>query len=42
MDGAEKDLRNVRVVNWKKKAQEWDGWRKFLAQAKTHKGFQCQ
>jgi hypothetical protein len=22
------------VVNWKTKAQEWDGWRKFLEQAK--------
>jgi hypothetical protein len=34
----EKDLRNLDVVNWKTKAQERDGWRKFLEQAKTHKG----
>jgi hypothetical protein len=38
MDGVEKDLRNLGVVNWKTKAQEQDGWRKFLEQAKTHKG----
>jgi hypothetical protein len=29
MDGVEKDLRNLGVVNWKTKAQEQDGWRKF-------------
>jgi hypothetical protein len=23
---------------WKTKAQEWVGWRKFLEQAKTHRG----
>jgi hypothetical protein len=28
-DGVEKDLRNLSVVNWKTKAQEQDGWRKF-------------
>jgi hypothetical protein len=39
MDGVEKDLRNLGVFNRKTKAQEWDGWRKFLEQAKTHKGF---
>jgi hypothetical protein len=38
MDGVEKDSRNLDVVNWKTKAQERDGWRKFLEQAKTHKG----
>jgi hypothetical protein len=38
MEGVEKDLRNLGVVNWKTKAQERDGWRKFLEQAKTHKG----
>jgi hypothetical protein len=38
MDGVEKDLRNLRVVNWKTKLQEQDGWRKFLEQAKTTKG----
>jgi hypothetical protein len=38
MDGVEKDLRNLSVVNWKTKAQERDGWRKFLEQAKTQKG----
>jgi hypothetical protein len=38
MDGVEKDLRNLYVVNWKTKALEQDGWRKFLEQAKTHKG----
>jgi hypothetical protein len=37
IDGVEKDLRNVSVVNWKTKAPERDGWRKFLEQAKTHK-----
>jgi hypothetical protein len=37
MGGVEKDLRNLDVVNWKTKAQEWDGWRKFLEEAKTHK-----
>jgi hypothetical protein len=41
MDGAE-DLRNLSVVNWKTKAQERDGWRKFLEQDKTHKVLQCQ
>jgi hypothetical protein len=30
MDGVEKELRNVVVVNWRAKAQERDGWRKFL------------
>jgi hypothetical protein len=35
MAGVEKDLRNC-VVNWKTKAQEQDGWREFLDQAKTH------
>jgi hypothetical protein len=29
MDGVEKDLRNLGVVNWRAKAQETDGWRKF-------------
>jgi hypothetical protein len=29
MDGVEKDLRNLGVVNWKIKAQERDGWRNF-------------
>jgi hypothetical protein len=29
MDGVEKDLRNLGVVNWKTKAQEQDGWRNF-------------
>jgi hypothetical protein len=42
MDGVEKDLRNLGVVNWRVKVQERDGWRKFLEQAKTHKGLQCQ
>jgi hypothetical protein len=37
MSDVEKDLRNC-VVNWKTKAQEQDGWRTFLLQAKTHKG----
>jgi hypothetical protein len=34
MDGVQKDLRNLDVVNWR----EREGWRKFLEQAKTHKG----
>jgi hypothetical protein len=38
VDGVEKDLRNLGVVNCKTKAQR-DGWRKFLEQVKTHKGF---
>jgi hypothetical protein len=37
MDGVEKDLRNLGVVNWKTKAQERDGWRKFVEQTKAHK-----
>jgi hypothetical protein len=37
MDGME-DLRNSGVVNWKTKAKEQSGWRKFLEQTKTHKG----
>jgi hypothetical protein len=36
MDSVEKDMRNLGVVNWKTKAQERNGWRKFLEQAKTH------
>jgi hypothetical protein len=39
MDGVEKDLRNLGVVNWRARAEEIDGWRKFLDQAKTHEGF---
>jgi hypothetical protein len=35
MDGV-KDLRNLGVVNWRAKAQERDGCRRFLEQAKTH------
>jgi hypothetical protein len=31
------DLSNMGVVNWRAKAQERDGWRKCLEQAKTHK-----
>jgi hypothetical protein len=38
VDGVEKYLRNLGVINWKTKAQERDGWRKFLEQAKNHKG----
>jgi hypothetical protein len=38
MDDEEKDLRNLGVVNWKTRAQERDGWRKFL----EFKEFQCQ
>jgi hypothetical protein len=33
MDGLEKYLRNLDIVNWRAKAQERDGWRKFLEQA---------
>jgi hypothetical protein len=29
MNGVEKDMRNLGVVNWRAKAQERDGWRKF-------------
>jgi hypothetical protein len=36
MDGVEKDLKNLGVVNWRAKTQDRDGWRKFLEQAKTH------
>jgi hypothetical protein len=42
MDGVEKHFRNLGVVKWKTKAQERDGWRKFLEQPKTHKGLYCQ
>jgi hypothetical protein len=35
MDGEKMDQRNLGVVNWRAKAQERDGWRKFLKQAKT-------
>jgi hypothetical protein len=38
MHGVKKDLRNLDVVNWRAKAQERDGWRKFLEQAKTPRG----
>jgi hypothetical protein len=38
MDGIEEALKNLGVVNWKTKAQELDGWRRFLEQAKPHKG----
>jgi hypothetical protein len=34
----EKDLRNLCVFKWGGKAQERDGWRKILEEAKTHKG----
>jgi hypothetical protein len=34
----EKELRTMGVGNWKTKTKERDGWRKFLEQAKTHKG----
>jgi hypothetical protein len=37
MEGVEKDLRNLGVVNRKTKAQEQDGWRKVLEQAKTQR-----
>jgi hypothetical protein len=37
-DGVEKNLRNLDLVNWKTKAQERDGWRRFLEQANAHKG----
>jgi hypothetical protein len=30
MDGVEKDLRNLGVVNWITRAQGLDGWSKFL------------
>jgi hypothetical protein len=38
MDGVEKDLRSLGVVNWRARAEERDGWRKFLEQANAHKG----
>jgi hypothetical protein len=38
VDGLEKYLRNLGVVNWRAKAQESDGGRKFLERPKTHKG----
>jgi hypothetical protein len=37
IDGIEKDLRNLGVVKWKTKAQELEGWKTFLEQAKTHR-----
>jgi hypothetical protein len=30
MDGVEKDPSNLAIVNWRARAQESDGWRKFL------------
>jgi hypothetical protein len=36
--GVENDLRNLGVVNWRAKAHERDGWRKFLEQAKSQEG----
>jgi hypothetical protein len=42
MDGVEKDLRNVGVVNWRAKPQERDGRRTFLEQAKTHERLYCE
>jgi hypothetical protein len=42
MDGVEKDLRILGVVNWREKAQEWMAGEKFLEQVKTHKELQCQ
>jgi hypothetical protein len=38
LDGVKKDLRNLGVVNWKTKAQEREGWRRFLKQTIFHKG----
>jgi hypothetical protein len=38
MDCVKKDLRNLGVVNSRATAQERDGWRKFLEQAKIQKG----
>jgi hypothetical protein len=38
MDGVEKDLRNLGVLNRETKAQKRDGWRKFLGKTKAHKG----
>jgi hypothetical protein len=37
VDGVEKDLKNLGVVNLRANAQERDSWRKFLEQANTHK-----
>jgi hypothetical protein len=37
MSGVEKVQKNLDVGKSKTKAQERDGWRKFLEQAKTHK-----
>jgi hypothetical protein len=42
VDGVKKALRNLGVVNWKSKAQERNGWRKFLERTKIHKGLWCQ
>jgi hypothetical protein len=39
MADVEKDLRNLGVVNWKTKAKEQYGWRRFLEQVKTTKDF---
>jgi hypothetical protein len=39
MDGVEKDLRNLGIVNCRAKAQERDGWRKFLEQRCLLYGF---
>ena len=35
---AQKDMKNIRVVNWKRAALVRNDWRRFLKQAKTHTG----
>lgn len=42
MNGVEKDLNNLGMINLKTNALEWDGWWKLLEQVKTHKGLYCQ
>jgi hypothetical protein len=37
IDGVEKDMRNLGVVNWRAKSQERGSWRKFLEETKIHK-----
>jgi hypothetical protein len=37
MNGVEKDLRNLGVVNWETKAQDRNGWRSFIERAKSNK-----
>ena len=42
MDCIKGDFYTLGVVNWRRMPLEKNKWRKFLKQAKTHPGLQCQ